>query len=242
MRTKKWLLAAAAALTAAGVGAGVVMAQSGDEGGTASFLDRVAQKLGIETPKLEQALTDARSDEIDQAVTDGDLTQEQADRLKTRLDAMPDGAFGGGFGFGTHGPDKALGFGGRHHGLGLGAAPEKLAGFLGITVNQLGVELRATDATLANVAEAHGKSREELKAFIEGEAKTKLGEAVAVGDLTQERADEVLTKLGERLDNMIDQALPAFGKHFRGERFRSFEGGDSAPAPQGGELEPASRS
>jgi hypothetical protein len=41
---------------------------------------------------------------------------------------------------------------------------------------------------------------------------------------------------------MIDREMPAFGKHFRGERFRPFEGDHVAPAPQGGELEPASRS
>lgn len=236
-RKKKWLLAVGAALAAVGVGAGVVMAQSGGEGGGASFLDRVAQKLGIDTPKLEQALKDARSDEIDQAVTDGNLTQDQADRLKARLDDLPDGAFGHGFGLRGHG-----GFHGKFGGIGPGAIPEKLAGFLGVSVEQLGEELRADNATLASVAEAHGKSRDELKAFIAGETKTKLDEAVAAGNLTQERADEILAKLGERLDEMIDRGLPAFGRHFRGERFHPFEGGDSAPAPQGGELEPASRS
>jgi polyhydroxyalkanoate synthesis regulator phasin len=233
---------------AAGVGAGVVMAQSGDEGGGASFLDRVAQKLGIDTPKLEQALMAARSDEIDQAVTDGDLTQDQADRLKERLDELPDGAFGRSFGPPRHGGFRGelgrIGPGGFSllcPGIGPGEIQEKLAGFLGVSVEQLGEELRADNATLASVAEAHGKSRDELKTFIAGETKAKLDEAVAAGNLTQERANEILTKLGERLDDMIDREMPAFGKHFRGERF-PFEGGDVAPAPQGGELEPASRS
>lgn len=231
MRKRRWLMAAAAALAVIGVGAGVAMAQSGDEGGGASFLDRVAQKLGIDTPKLEQALSDARSDQIDQAVTDGDLTQDQADRMKERLDALPDGAFGGGFGLRFHrGHGKAFGFGLLWPGIGPGEIHEKLAGFLGVSVEQLGAELSADNATLANVAEAHGKSRDELKTFIEGEAKTKLDKAVAAGDLTQKRAGEILTKLGERLDHMIDRDLPAFGKHFRGERF-SFEGDDVAPEP-----------
>ncbi len=237
MRKKRWLLAAAVALATAGVGAGVVMAQSGAEGSGASFLDRVAQKLGIDTPKLEQALTDARSDEIDQAVTDGDLTQDQADRLKARLDELPEGAFGGSFGRWRHG-----GFHGERRGPGPGAIHEKLAGFLGVSVEQLGGELRAGNATLTSVADAHGKSRDELKTFIEGETKTKLDEAVAAGNLTQERADEILAKLVERLDDMIDRDLPAFGKRFGGERFHPFEGDGFAPAPQGGELEPASRS
>jgi hypothetical protein len=243
MTKKRWLMAAVAALAAVGVGAGVVMAQSGSESGGASFLDRVAQKLGVDTPKLTQALNDARSDEIDQAVTDGKLTQDQADRLKARLDESPDGSFGGGPGLRFHrGPGGAFGAGLPWPGIGPGEIQEKLAGFLGASVEQLGQELQADNATLTSVAGAHGKSRDELKAFIDGETKTKLGEAVAAGNLTQQRADEILSKLGERLDEMIDRGMPAFGHDFRGERLHRFEGDDLAPAPQGGELAPGSRS
>lgn len=236
MTKKRWMLAVAAAIAAVGVGAGVVMAQSVDEGAGTTFLDRVAQKLGIDTPKLQQALTDARTDEIDQAVTDGKLTQEQADQLKTRLDELPNG----GFGF-RAGPGKGFGFGGAHHGFGMGVAHEKLADFLGISVAQLGAGLQADGATLATVAEANGKSRDDLKAFITGETKAKLDEAVASGNLTQERADAFLTKLGEHLDRMIDKTLPAFGRHFRGGMF-PFRGDGVAPSPQSGEPAPTSRS
>ncbi len=242
MTKKKWMLAVAAAIAAVGVGAGVVMAQTPTEGAGTTFLDRVAQKLGIDTPKLEQALTDARTDEIDQAVTDGDLTQEQADKLKARLDSLPDGALGGGFRFGFHpGAGKGPGFDGPHRGFGMGFAHEKLAGFLDVSVAQLRAELQTDGATLAGVAEAHGKSRDELKAFIGGETKAKLDEAVAVGNLTQERADAMLAKLGEHLDQMIDGTRPAFGRHFRGGMV-PFNGNDAAPAPQSGEPAPASRS
>lgn len=243
MTKKRWMLTAAAALAAVSVGAGVVMAQTATDGAGTTFLDRVAQRLGIDTPKLQQALTDARADEIDQAVADGKLTQEQADKLKARLDSLPEGAFGGGLGFGFRdGPGKAFGPAGPHHGFGLGVAHEKLADFLGISVAQLGTELRAEGATLASVAEAHGKSRDDLKAFITGETKAKLDEAVAAGNLTQARADEMLTKLGERLDGMIDGTRPPFGRHFRREPFRPFEGDDAPPAPLSGEPAPASRS
>jgi uncharacterized protein YidB (DUF937 family) len=91
MRKRRWILAAAGAAVAIGVGVGAVMAQTGSDAAGTSFLDRVAQKLGIDTPKLEQAISDARSDEIDQAVTDGDLTQEQAEALRQRLESAPPG-------------------------------------------------------------------------------------------------------------------------------------------------------
>jgi hypothetical protein len=74
------------------------MAQTPGAGTGTTFWDRVAQKLGIDTPKLQEAVKSARTDQIDEAVQNGDLTQKQADALKQRLDQMPDdgpGRFGG---------------------------------------------------------------------------------------------------------------------------------------------------
>lgn len=250
--TRKWLLAAGGAAVAAIIGIGAVAAQDGDDTGGLSFLDRVAQKLGVDTPRLEQAITDARNEEIDERVAAGDLTQEQADRLKEKLDAVGSeeglgfrlGLRGGGefaFRFAEVGPGFAI-----CAGLDL----DSLAEFLGSTPQELREELAADGATLATVAEAHGKSRDELKAFIEGEAKTELDEAVAAGDLTQERADEILANLRERIDAMIDGEFPPFGKprgFFRGGPGRfgdvPFEDPNGTPEQeQGGELDPASRS
>src|SRR5262249_17590886 len=160
------------------------------------FLDRVAQKLGIETPKLQQAITDTRNEDIDAAVQNGDLTQKQADALKQRAQNIP------GFGFKAFGEKhlagpKAFGFAGPKgfgfafgFGLGMAEADQKLADFLGITTDQLHTELHAKNATLANVAAAHGKTRDDLKAFISSTAKAALDAAVANQDLTQKRADE----------------------------------------------------
>ena len=49
--------------------------------------------------------------------------------------------------------------------------------------------MMANGATLATVAQAHGKTRDQLKTFITNAAKTKLDAAVANGDLTQKHAD-----------------------------------------------------
>ena len=40
------------------------MAQSTGNSTGSTFLDRVAQKLGIYTPKLQQAITDTRTEDI----------------------------------------------------------------------------------------------------------------------------------------------------------------------------------
>jgi hypothetical protein len=129
-------------------------------------------------------------------------------------------------------------------GICAGFDHEELATFLGITPEQLGEELQADGATLASVAEAHGKSRDELKTFIASEAKAKLDEAVAAGNITQERADEILARLEENVDKLIDSEMPGFGRpgrFFRDGMPPFSDEGDATP-DQSGELRPAFRS
>jgi polyhydroxyalkanoate synthesis regulator phasin len=204
----KWILALAGVAAVAVIGAGAVMAQTPGTGDGKTFLDRVAQKLGIDTPKLQNAIKDARNDEIDEAVQNGDLTQEQADALKQKLDQAPgDGEFG--FGFGHM---RGRGAFGKAFGFHMRDGAEKLAGFLGISQEQLRTELSADGATLASVAEAHGKSRDELKAFIKDATKATLDEAVKNGDITQEQADTALSTLDSHLDQMIDAQCGGMGE------------------------------
>jgi hypothetical protein len=141
MLKRKWAALAAAAVAVAAIGAGALAVQAQEDDDGASFLDRVAQKLGIESPALEQAIKDARSDEIDEAVRNGDLTEDQADALKERLDELPADApflrpFGGrSFHLDLKGP------GGFGLSLGLlgpaaaGEGREALAGFLGASAS-----------------------------------------------------------------------------------------------------------
>ena len=74
----------------------------------------------------------------------------------------------------------------------------KLATFLGISQDQLKTELQAANATLATVAQAHGKTRDELKSFITSTAKTQLDQAVTNKKLTQQQADNALVHAGEQ--------------------------------------------
>ncbi len=206
-RFRKWWIALAGAAVLAIIGAGAVMAQTPVPGtsttGT-SFLSRVAQKLGIDTPTLQNAVKSAKSDEIDARVASGDLTQAQADALKQRIANAPADApfFGGGFG----------GHGG-HMGRGGFGDPSKLASFLGVTPEQLRTELDANGATLATVAQAHGKGRDELKAFLTDDAKTHLAQEVTDGRITQAQADARLAELTANLDARIDSTVPVGRGH-----------------------------
>jgi polyhydroxyalkanoate synthesis regulator phasin len=205
--TRTWWIAGSAAVAlVVALGAGtLVMAQQSNQSDGTTFLDRVAQKLGIDTPKLQDAVKSAASDEVDAAVQRGDLTQQQADKIKQGIanGKLP----------GFNGPlfDGHAGRGKKGFGFGFfGADLSNLAGLLGISQDQLKTELRADNATLASVAEAHGKSRDDLKNFISGEAKTQLDQAVSKGKITQQQADTMLSALQGRLDALIDRAPPFF--------------------------------
>jgi hypothetical protein len=68
---------------------------------------------------------------------------------------------------------------------------------------------QAEGATLASVAEAHGKSREELKAFLTKQLQTRLDEAVSAARITREQADSKLSKYTSNLDAIIDGTAPS---------------------------------
>ncbi len=86
----------------------------------------------------------------------------------------------------------------------IGSPSEELAAFLGITLDELESELGAEGATPASVAEAHGRTRDELKSFFIDQAQASLDEAVADGTMSQEDADAQLERTTSRIDQIID--------------------------------------
>lgn len=231
MRRRTWMLGAAAAVVVAALGIGVVMAQSTPQAGSGTtFLDRVAQKLGIDTQKLRDAVVGARTDQINEAVQNGQLTQKQADALTQKVQNAPDEAFGGrGFG------GKGFGEFGKGFGFGLRGADsaQKLADFLGVSTTQLQTQLSAQGATLATVAQANGKSRDEIKQFVRDTVKAQLDAAVSNQDLTQQRADQTMQQLETQLDGIVDSQ----GGH--GGGFKFFEGGRGENENHGAPANPS---
>lgn len=257
---RKWLLAGGAAVVVAlaALGVGAVMAQSEEDGEGRTFLDRVAEKLGIETGTLEQAIRDARSDQIEEALAEGDITEEQAQRLRERLEEFEfDGGHPFGFGFKFGGGD---GIAGCARGLVLGGSPPfadgRLAEFLDMTPEELRDALGEEGATLAIIAEANGTTRDELKSFLLGGVQERLDEAVAGGDITQAQADRCLEYFDSHVERLMDAELrlafhrgrglgPGLRWHLR-EHHGFFEheegGGDEGAAPQRGRVPALSES
>jgi hypothetical protein len=198
-----------------------------------AFLGDVAKRLNVTPQQLNDALKGAFSDRLDAAVKAGKLTQAQADAIKKKV------AQGGGppvFGAGVGpGPGGAFFFhrGPVHDGI------DAAAKYLGLTDKELFSKL-ASGKSLADVAGDQNKTVDGLKAAIKSSVKSDLDGAVKAGKLNQTQENNILGKVDNRLDGLVNRKGlgpgPAF-KHRafgakRGFRFRGdHAGGPPVPGP-----------
>jgi polyhydroxyalkanoate synthesis regulator phasin len=179
-------------VTAVVVGGAVTSAQEGD-GPIGTFLEKLAGKLGIGEDELKTAIEETQSEMIDEAVADGRLTEEQAERLRERLGE-------GGFPFGS--PLSRMT---RHVGPHF-YVTEAAVEVLDTTRDELSQQLRDGNS-LAEVAEAQGMSAEDFQAALLLEVKAQLDDLVAEGKLTQEHADLIFQAAEENIDSIVSGQL-----------------------------------
>jgi hypothetical protein len=160
---------------------GIATAADTATGGAASGLaDRVAH--------LKSALAGL--------VTNGTITQAQADKVASTLAAQAPPM--GGRGHGPGGPGRV--------------APETVAKILGITVDQLRTA-QQSGQTLAQIASAHGISKADLISKLVAAAKAQLAADVKAGTITQAQADSMSADLTSRITALDDRLRPAGGRH-----------------------------
>ncbi|MBI2323036.1 MAG: hypothetical protein HYU88_13325, partial [Chloroflexi bacterium] len=222
---KRAAFVAAVAVVALGLAAVLARPAFADPPGPAGamqrFIAKLAANLGIGEEQLQGAIKTTRLQLVDEAVAEGRLSAEQAERARQRIEQ------GKGFGpmFGPGGPGAHRG-GPRGRGPGAerpqgipgvgGAGFDAVAQLLGVTPPQLRDELRGK--TLAEVSQAHGKSRDEVgQAYLNG-LRTALDQAVANGRLTRERADAMIQRAQESLNSLLDRRAPERAPGPRGER------------------------
>jgi hypothetical protein len=181
-------------------------AQSSDE-----YLDSLANRIGVDRSKLEDALRDKALAEVDWARQAGFLSEEQANKIKEDINDNGAGRrhFGFGFGFGKLG---GIGFalggpGFKGGGIGGGAEFAAAAQFLGLTVTQLGNELE--EKSLAEIAGEKNKSVDDLKQALRDAAKESLDDAVKDKRFTQQQADALMKRFDEQLDDTVNGRSPA---------------------------------
>lgn len=184
----------AAAAAVVGVGGAIAATQLGSpQEQSQAIVADAAQQLGVTSAQLTDALKTAMKKQVDTQVAAGRLTQAQGDALKAQIDAgnVPLTGIGPGPGFG-HG-----------HVLGFHAGLDAAATYLGLTEDELRTSLQA-GKSLADVAEANGKSVDGLVAAMVTAAKADLAQAVTDGRLTQSQADQIASDLQAHIADLVN--------------------------------------
>ena len=206
------IIAVAGAVAAGGTGVAVATNRSDDaKQREQAVLSDAAKRLGTDADKLRAALAAAEDAQLDADVKAGRLTQAEADRIKQRRKESGNVLGGPGVG-GPHGP----GFGRFGH-FGPGPGPvgnvvETAAKALGLSEEQLIEQLRG-GKSLSDVAKAQGKDYKAVKAAVRAAIKTELDAAVKDGRLTQARADRILARLTQRLDDGLKLGFREHRRH-----------------------------
>jgi len=194
--------------------AAVVVAQAPDDTDTSPFADwrqemheAIARALGVSVDEYDAAVEQARDEVLDEAVQAGDLTQEQAERMRERAEQ--------GWGPGLMGGPGMMGGRGRMGGPGMMAGIESsLVGIaaeqLGLTVAELRIEL-ASGKSIADVAGEQGVSTQAIVDAFLAERQEWLSQAVEDGRLTQEQADTMMAHMAERVQDHVEGELPLGG-------------------------------
>ncbi|MGB2694791.1 MAG: hypothetical protein WBD55_06330 [Dehalococcoidia bacterium] len=158
------------------------------------FMAKLATNLGVSEDDLRAAVKETNGQIVDQWLADGRITEDEATKLKDRIDQSDGSLSPFGRGHFGHGP----GFGGR---LDIGS---DLADFLGIGADEIH-QAREDGQSLAQIAKANGKTRQELIDHIVGGLQDKLDQKVADGDIDQSRADEIAQNFKDNVGDMVDR-------------------------------------
>ena len=160
--------------------------------------EAIAEALGISVEKYEETVTAAQTQVLEEAVSAGVLTEEEADRMQQHL--ASDG-FGG----------PRRGHGSRKASLLMTVAAEKL----GMTEAELRTELE-NGRSIADVADEKGVDTQVISdAYLE-QTQADLDAQVAEGSLTQEEADAKLEQKTDALPDRLTGAWRNLGKPGRG--------------------------
>lgn len=169
-----------------------------------AMLARVAANLGVSPGQLQQAFKQAQKDMVAQALLEGKITQEVADRINTRIDQ---GAGPLNPQAGRLGPQGRPGVGPLR---GVGPQQRALGGFvaqtLGMTPEELRTEVR-NGKSLAQIGQEHGVSREQLRSTLLGSLQSRLDQTQQSGNLSADRAAQMLQRLERQVDQMLDAGL-----------------------------------
>lgn len=163
-------------------------------------LAEIAQAQGVSTDAVIQLLTTQRDKKLADAVKNGKLTQEQADKMKEgsadRIKKFVESKHDGKHRYKVHG---------------LRNNAELLA-LLKLDADQLKQELKS-GKSLAEVARAQGVSPDAVISLLTSQRNQRLDAAVESGELTREKADKVKKKMAEGIKRFVEKKFDGSHGH-----------------------------
>jgi uncharacterized protein YidB (DUF937 family) len=213
-------IAALVVVLGLGTVAAVAFAQgtTGTTDGPFNYLERfrqnIASLLGISVDQYDSAVVQARDQTLNDAVTEGWLTQNQADQMKQRMENAP-ADMSAGMPWGGMGLD----FGGRGHGGGgwgvdlRAIAAEKL----GMTQSDLMTALQG-GKTITALAQEKGVDPQTIADAYIAQLTTNLTQAVTNGQITQKQADYMVEQAKTQVTEQLNATWENMGpRGFHGE-------------------------
>jgi len=173
-------------------------------------IDDILTTNGVDPAAVQTAVLGDIKTRLDQAVTNGKMTQAEADAAYAKAQQkLPE--------LMSHAPDPAKVQERIDHRQALRAAAGKsllttAASSIGIDVKDLMTELR-DGQTIAQVATAHGKDPQTVINDVVAAADAKVDQAVTNGKLSAERAATIKSNLAERIAKLVNEGRPNKGQH-----------------------------
>ena len=174
-------------------------------------INTILEENGLDPAAIQAEALQLLQAELDQAVTDGKLTQDQADTIAARAaEALPTfmETVGAHPGFG--------GFGDRMKGILFGGFTTA-AEVIGIDTADLAQAVR-DGKTIADVANENGVAPQTVIDALVAEMNTHIDQAVTDGRITAERAEEMKANAVEKITTFVNEGPQhdgPFGRHGR---------------------------
>jgi uncharacterized protein YidB (DUF937 family) len=161
-------------------------------------IEQIAKEQGVDLNALSASLKRTISEALNLGVSEGKITQEEADKVMARLDEMVKR-------FIDRGPPKPNP-GEKVRELGVDPFAET-ATALGMTAEDLQKELKS-GKTIEQIAKEKGISLDTVSAALKQTISDALAKAVADGKMTQEEADKITAHLDKMVKGFIDHGPP----------------------------------
>jgi hypothetical protein len=237
--SKTWKIIGIAAVVAIlGVAALGAVAFAQDDSGSSStpfnfaerFREAIAGVLGIPVDEYDSAVSQAQGQVVDDAVSEGWLTQDQADLLRWRMEQEPGLGMPGTMGKGSFGTERGMLRGGEDV---LSVAADTLD----MSLTDLLTELQGGKSITDVAGEKGIDTKAIVDAYVAG-LQEDMNEAVTEGRMTQKQADYYLEQATTRVADQLQVTGLGVGGHPGRFPGRDLPGGmQGAPAvPEGSDA------